>query len=113
MPTNHSELDLAQHGLYQPKFERYLTRLVGEREAEDLTQEVLLEVNQTLEVFRAEASLSTWVYRIATNAAIDRRRTASYRQAAHTRSLDESTSRSATDRRSSVPTRAGSAGRRH
>ncbi|MCL4487322.1 MAG: sigma-70 family RNA polymerase sigma factor [Chloroflexi bacterium] len=79
------------HDLYRPKIERYLTRMVGEREAEDLTQEVLLKVNQALKAFRGEASLSTWVYRIATNAAIDRMRTASFRQDAHTRSLDEST----------------------
>ena len=51
-------------------------RLLGDRDAADLTQEVLLKVNQALKAFRGEASLSTWVYRIATNAAIDRMRTA-------------------------------------
>jgi RNA polymerase sigma-70 factor (ECF subfamily) len=89
---NHSILEFETiHELYRPKIERYLTRMVGEREAEDLTQEVLLKINQALKAFRGEASLSTWVYRIATNAAIDRMRTAAFRQDAHTRSLEEST----------------------
>ena len=65
---------------FQPRIQRYLTRLVGEAESEDLTQEVFIKVNQTLETFRGEAQVSTWIYRIATNAAIDKTRTASFRQ---------------------------------
>lgn len=59
---------------FQPKILRYLIRLVGEHEAEDLTQEVFVKVSQALENFRGESKLSTWLYRIATNAAIDRLR---------------------------------------
>jgi RNA polymerase sigma-70 factor (ECF subfamily) len=51
-----------------------LTRLVGESEAEDLAQTVMLRVSEGLPSFRGEASLSTWIYRIATNAALDRLR---------------------------------------
>jgi len=56
---------------YRPRIFRYLVRLVGQVEAEDLTQEVFLKVNRALAGFRAEAKLSTWLYRIATNAAVD------------------------------------------
>jgi RNA polymerase sigma-70 factor (ECF subfamily) len=63
---------------FQPKILRYLTRLAGESEAEDLTQEVFIKVNQALQNFRGESKLSTWLYRIATNAALDRARSPSY-----------------------------------
>ncbi len=56
---------------FQPKILRYLARLVGEHEAEDLTQSVFFKVNQGLMNFRGESSLSTWIYRIATNVARD------------------------------------------
>lgn len=56
---------------YRPRIFRYLVRLVGPLEAEDLTQEVFLKANQGLAGFRAEAKVSTWLYRIATNAAVD------------------------------------------
>ncbi|MBP8981112.1 MAG: sigma-70 family RNA polymerase sigma factor [Syntrophobacterales bacterium] len=59
---------------YQEKIRRYLTRMVGENEAEDLTQEVFVKIGQSLETFRGESSLSTWIYRIATNTALDKLR---------------------------------------
>jgi RNA polymerase sigma-70 factor, ECF subfamily len=59
---------------YQGKILRYLTRMVGENEAEDLTQEVFVKIGQALESFRGESSLSTWIYQIATNAALDKLR---------------------------------------
>ncbi|HSB02594.1 MAG TPA: sigma-70 family RNA polymerase sigma factor [Anaerolineales bacterium] len=65
---------------FQPKILRYLAHLVGEAEAEDLTQEVLIKVNNALQGFRGEAQLSTWIYRIATNAALDRLRSPSYKR---------------------------------
>lgn len=67
---------------FQPRIYRYLARLVGETEAEDLSQEVFVKVSQSLANFRGEAKLSTWVYRIATNAAIDRMRSPSFRRVA-------------------------------
>jgi RNA polymerase sigma-70 factor (ECF subfamily) len=63
---------------FRPKIHRYLTRLVGEFEAEDLTQEVFLRISQALHTFRGESKLSTWIYRIATNAALDRMRAPSF-----------------------------------
>ncbi len=62
---------------YYPKIVRYLTRLVGELEAEDAAQETFVKIDQSLENFRGESSLSTWIYRIATNAAMDHLRRAS------------------------------------
>ncbi len=62
------------HDSFRPKILRYLTRLVGRHEAEDLTQEVLVKASQGLNAFRGESRLSTWIYRIATNAALDKLR---------------------------------------
>lgn len=62
------------HAAFRPRILRYMTRLVGERDAEDLTQVVLLKVSQGLAAFRGESSLSTWIYRIATNSALDKLR---------------------------------------
>jgi RNA polymerase sigma-70 factor (ECF subfamily) len=73
MDTNHPDF----HELYdefQPKILRYMTRMLGESEAEDLTQEIFARVASSLTGFRGESQLSTWLYRIATNAALDRLR---------------------------------------
>ena len=78
------------HETFRPRIHRYLTRLVGENEAEDLTQEIFVKVAQALENFRGESTLSTWLYRIATHAAIDKIRTASFRQDAEVALLDDS-----------------------
>jgi len=56
---------------FRPKIHRYLARLTGAAEADDLTQEVFIKVNRGLKGFRGESNLSTWIYRIATNAAMD------------------------------------------
>jgi RNA polymerase sigma-70 factor (ECF subfamily) len=62
------------HDSFRPRVLRYLTRVVGQRDAEDLTQAVMLKVCNGLPSFRRESSLSTWIYRIATNAALDKLR---------------------------------------
>jgi RNA polymerase sigma-70 factor, ECF subfamily len=75
------ELDFqAIHTEYRLKIQRYLARLVGESEAEDLTQEVFVRVHRALPTFRGEAQLSTWIYRIATNAALDRLRSPAFKR---------------------------------
>ncbi len=68
------------HAEFRPKILRYLTRMVGAQEAEDITQEVFIKISQALHTFRGESQLSTWVYRIATNAALDRLRQPSFRR---------------------------------
>ena len=65
---------------FQPKIQRYLARLIGASEAEDLTQEVFIKVDKALTSFRNESQLSTWIYRIATNVAIDRMRKSSFQR---------------------------------
>ncbi len=41
------------------------------QEAEDVAQEVFIQVYQSIEGFRAEAKLSTWIYRIAITKSLD------------------------------------------
>ncbi|WP_094607319.1 hypothetical protein SPSIL_038940 [Sporomusa silvacetica DSM 10669] len=73
--TNFENLYLA----FWPKIHRYVTRLVGSQDAEDLTQEIFIKVEQAAATFRSESKLSTWIYRIATNAVtIDKMRSASH-----------------------------------
>lgn len=72
---NTASLDFnALHDQFRPRVLRYVTRLVGEAEAEDITQCVMLKVNEGLSRFRGDSSVSTWIYRIATNVAVDRLR---------------------------------------
>lgn len=65
---------------YYPPIHRYLIRYVGQKEAEDLAQEVFLKASRSLDSFRGEAQVSTWLYRIATNATIDRMRQPNFRR---------------------------------
>lgn len=56
---------------------RLCFRLMGRREtAEDLTQDICLALPAKLQQFRGEAKLTTWLYRVAVNAAHDHRRRA-------------------------------------
>jgi len=74
---------------FHPKILRYLTRLVGEGEAEDLTQEVFIKAGQALPGFRGESSLSSWLYRIATNSAYDKLRSPAFQRAAQKKEFDD------------------------
>ncbi len=65
--SNFQQIDKA----FRLKILRYLTHLVGEFEAEDLTQEVFIKILRNLNNFRGESQLSTWIYKIATNVAMD------------------------------------------
>ncbi|MGA6992970.1 MAG: sigma-70 family RNA polymerase sigma factor [Candidatus Deferrimicrobiaceae bacterium] len=67
---------------FHPAIVRYLSRFVGRHEAEDLSQEVFVRVGRGLPAFRGESRVSTWIYRIATNTALDRLRNPSFRQEA-------------------------------
>lgn len=50
-------------------------RLMGNRpDAEDLTQDICAALPAKLQSFRADARFTTWLYRVAVNAAHDRRR---------------------------------------
>src|ERR1700761_3958899 len=50
---------------------RTLVRLTGDRDVEDLAQEVFLRLYRALKGFRGEALLSTYLYRIIVNVAQD------------------------------------------
>ena len=65
---------------FKPKLFRYFARLAGENEAEDLTQETMVKINHGLDQFRGDSTVSTWIYRIATNVARDRFRSAAFKE---------------------------------
>src|ERR1044071_4242990 len=57
---------------YQRPIVAYVYRMVGDYDAAlDLAQEVFIRVYNSLGRYRAEFKFSTWIYRIAHNAAID------------------------------------------
>lgn len=57
---------------YQRPIAAYVYRMVGDYDsALDLTQEVFIKVYSSLARYRSEYKFSTWIYRIAHNAAID------------------------------------------
>jgi RNA polymerase sigma-70 factor (ECF subfamily) len=69
--------------IYQEFYQKvlqYLTRLVGEHEAEDVAQVTFEKVNSNLSSFKGESKISTWIFKIATNAALDRLKSASYKR---------------------------------
>ena len=57
---------------YKGKIYNYLYRMTSNAEdAEDLTQEVFVRMYTNIRTFRAESSLSTWLFRIAGNLCVD------------------------------------------
>src|ERR1051326_1882450 len=57
---------------YQRPIAAYVYRMVGSYDAAlDLTQEVFIKVYNSLSRYRSEFKFSTWIYKIAHNAAID------------------------------------------
>ena len=64
---------------YQDRVFRLVASILGphaDLDAEEITQDVFLRVHRKLDQFRGESQFSSWLYRIAYNAALDRRRTA-------------------------------------
>ena len=69
---------------------RFLYRMVhNQAVAEELAQEVFLRVYRARESYRAEARFTTWLYRIATNLAVNLARDRRHEKAAQTVYLDE------------------------
>jgi RNA polymerase sigma factor (sigma-70 family) len=53
---------------YQKRVYSYVRKMVIDHDdADDVTQEVFIKVHRYLDTFREDASLFTWIYRIATN----------------------------------------------
>src|SRR6267142_6395813 len=73
---------------YQRPISGYVYRMVGDYEAAlDLTQEIFIKIYGSLSRYRPEFKFSTWIYKIAHNAAIDHLR----RNAGRERSLTNGT----------------------
>ncbi|WP_310397249.1 sigma-70 family RNA polymerase sigma factor [Hymenobacter sp.] len=79
-----AQLQLGSEAAFRTLVERYQDRIYrtalfllhSPEEAEDVAQEVFVEVYQTIGRFRGDAALSTWLYRLATSRALRHRRTA-------------------------------------
>ncbi len=68
----------------------FLYRMVGNQAvAEELAQEVFLRVYRARSSYRAEARFTTWLYRIATNLAVNHARDTRHERAAQTVYLDQ------------------------
>ncbi|MDQ2800704.1 MAG: sigma-70 family RNA polymerase sigma factor [Armatimonadota bacterium] len=73
---------------YKNKVYNYIYRMTGSSDdAEDLTQEVFIRMYTSIDSFRSQSSLNTWLFRIAGNLCIDRFRRSKNRTAAY--SLDD------------------------
>jgi RNA polymerase sigma-70 factor (ECF subfamily) len=73
---------------YKTKVYNYIYRMTGSSDdAEDLTQEVFIRMYTSVDSFRSQSSLNTWLFRIASNLCIDRFRRGKNRTAAY--SLDD------------------------
>lgn len=68
--------------MYERRVFALVYRMLGRRdEAEDLSQEVFVQVFKAIDQFRGESKLSTWIYRIAVNLCKNRTKYLSRRHA--------------------------------
>ena len=76
-------------GKYHRAMINFLFRMVhNQAVAEELAQEVFLRVYRSRESYRAEAKFTTWLYRIATNLAVNHARDTKHERSAQTIYLD-------------------------
>jgi RNA polymerase sigma-70 factor, ECF subfamily len=76
---------ISSHQVFQdfyPRICHYIGRIVGPHEVEDIAQEVFEKVHRNLHEFKGKSKLSSWIYRIATNTAIDKLRSAPFKRSA-------------------------------
>ncbi len=60
---------------YAPRVYNLARRMLGnDADAEDITQDVLLQVVRKLDTFRGEAAFPTWLHRVTVNAALAHRK---------------------------------------
>lgn len=60
---------------YAPRVYNLARRMLGnDADAEDVTQDVLLQVVRKLDTFRGESAFPTWLHRVTVNAALAHRR---------------------------------------
>ena len=95
---------------FQPLVYSVTLRIVRDpEEARDMTQETFLRIYRHFDRFRGEASLKTWVCRIAVNQALNSQRWWKRRHRAETHSLDEPLQQEGDDRLSLGATLASTA----
>src|SRR3954468_4137944 len=77
---------------YAPRIYNIARRMLGnDADAEDVTQDVLLQVVRKLDTFRGDAQLSTWLHRVTVNAALAHRQKRANRQKRETGDADTDT----------------------
>src|SRR5437660_5478516 len=85
---------------YQRPIAAYVYRMVGDFDAAlDLTQEVFIKVYNSLSRYRSEFKFSTWIYKIAHNAAIDHLRRFAVREQPVTGGFDNERSEGLLEKR--------------
>ncbi|MBN9519111.1 sigma-70 family RNA polymerase sigma factor [bacterium] len=74
---------------YAPRIYHIARRMLGnDADAEDVTQDVLVQVIRKLDTFRGDAQLSTWLHRVTVNAALAFRQKRANRQKRETNDAD-------------------------
>src|SRR5690606_29012779 len=87
--------------LYQRRISRLVLRMLGDRtEAEDVAQEVFITVFKSIDGFRGDSKLSTWLYRVATNHCKNRIKYLDRRARGKKKELDELSEHGALERAS-------------
>jgi RNA polymerase sigma-70 factor (ECF subfamily) len=74
---------------FEPKIRHFLSRMLGDQAAEDIAQEVFAKVSRSLDSFKGKSSFSTWIYRIATNTALDKLRPPSFKRSSEHTTLED------------------------
>lgn len=75
---------------YAPRIYNIARRMLGnDADAEDVTQDVLLQVVRKLDSFRGESQIATWLHRVTVNAALAHRAKRATRQKRETGDADD------------------------
>lgn len=75
---------------HEARIVRYLANLLGDvATAQDLAQETFVRVHRSLEQLRSPDACTAWIYRIASNVALDHLRSRTTRQEGQTLPLEE------------------------
>src|SRR5215207_1268923 len=76
---------------YAPRIYAIARRMLGnDADAEDVTQDVLLQVIRKLDTFRGDSAIGTWLHRVTVNAALaHRQKRANRQQREHQTPIDD------------------------
>ncbi len=77
---------------YAPRIYAIARRMLGnDADAEDVTQDVLLQVVRKLDTFRGDSQIATWLHRVTVNAALAHRQKRANRQKHEAGEVDDET----------------------